>query len=816
MNRIIFSTALLMLLLISVFVKAQEVKTYTQTMDSLLVSIDKKQMKTSTLYDRVFPFANLTQQKDTTDFGYFRQAYSELYRASYNPTFKSSDEIYIEINKDQKELEIIPLGILDVSFDYLNEKNIEVKDDITTIKSTTDLFLQKQTTLIAPLKKWVASTSKIIYTLPSEYTVLENNRKIKHLEAIFDNGQNVVWIENGVKLTQNVEVNYETSGTKFIQFNITFDDETLVTQISNVDVRIYSVSSIQRGTIFPLEEDFIEDRAIVADIAFTGYDETSPSFGELEYRVYYNKRDNDDTKKAKIRKPIVILDGFDPGDTRKIYDGSIGYDFDKPGNSIYEIMEFKNEIDSTINLVELLRSKDLGYDVILVNFQEGADYIERNAMAVIALLERVNKELAINDSKEEVVMIGPSMGGLISRYALTYMEQNNMNHNTRLWISFDSPHLGANIPISIQQTLYYTGYTAGNESAEAKFRENFESPAARQMLIEQTTLGRRQINYLGGQNHTAPFRIQFMENLLGNGGTQFAGFPDKPRRIALVNGTTWGNNIHPAGLKYLDMEGWKSGFRVAELETRFLGNFNQTVRTMKIRITGNGRFFVGEYFAELDTRNINPNGSMDVVQGGTYNPQADIVTEFSLAMDTAGVNYEWVYEKNHSFIPTVSSLAVINGYKLDWSKPINRNLVCSNETPFDSYYSPDENEDHVGITAKSVEWLLKEIEGNPQSPRYTFTDDDFDFVSSLKTICVGTTASLAANGEECKFPSEIEWSVSPNLEIIRQDGFSVNVRALAEGEAYIKATFEGGSEYIKKFWVGEPQISPIVECGNKS
>ena len=90
MNKIMSLIAFLLLFIFSISAKAQE-KTYTETIDSVLISVDKKQMKTNILYlyDRVFPFANMKQTKDTTDFEYFRQAYSELYRASYNLTFRS-------------------------------------------------------------------------------------------------------------------------------------------------------------------------------------------------------------------------------------------------------------------------------------------------------------------------------------------------------------------------------------------------------------------------------------------------------------------------------------------------------------------------------------------------------------------------------------------------------------------------------------------------------------------------------------------------------------------------------------------------------
>lgn len=92
----------------------------------------------------------------------------------------------------------------------------------------------------------------------------------------------------------------------------------------------------------------------------------------------------------------------------------------------------------------------------------GADYMERNAFVLIKLIQQLNQELRVQNSTEKITLIGPSMGGLISRYALAYMEkrlaenpndlqwQQQWDANVKLWISFDAPHLGANIPIGDQ------------------------------------------------------------------------------------------------------------------------------------------------------------------------------------------------------------------------------------------------------------------------------------------------------------------------------------------------------------------------------
>ena len=102
---------------------------------------------------------------------------------------------------------------------------------------------------------------------------------------------------------------------------------------------------------------------------------------------------------------------------------------------LYNGLNFNGE-----NLADILR--DEGYDFIALNaplyttdgkdIDGGADYIQRNAMVLVAFIDFINNEKV---GSEELVIIGPSMGGLIARYGLSYMEQNSMDHETRLYIS---------------------------------------------------------------------------------------------------------------------------------------------------------------------------------------------------------------------------------------------------------------------------------------------------------------------------------------------------------------------------------------------
>ena len=86
-------------------------------------------------------------------------------------------------------------------------------------------------------------------------------------------------------------------------------------------------------------------------------------------------------------------------------------------------------------------------------------------MVLIALIQELNAQ---KEGDEELVILGPSMGGLIAQYALAYMEQQGLPHETRLYLSFDSPHRGANIPISLQYLINYFAVVGGGARRSAQ------------------------------------------------------------------------------------------------------------------------------------------------------------------------------------------------------------------------------------------------------------------------------------------------------------------------------------------------------------
>jgi hypothetical protein len=170
-------------------------------------------------------------------------------------------------------------------------------------------------------------------------------------------------------------------------------------------------------------------------------------------------------------------------------------------NGVFDPLKHKSILDLTtyydnsissgpIPLLSILRNG--GFDVIIVNFPNytttnllnnqmvaingGAYYIESNAFAFIKLLTETKEKLVQNGSTSQIAVIAPSVAGQITRYALSYMEKNNIPHNVNLWVSVDSPHLGANIPMGDQGLLYRL--QSASTAATDFYQKELSSPAS--------------------------------------------------------------------------------------------------------------------------------------------------------------------------------------------------------------------------------------------------------------------------------------------------------------------------------------------------
>jgi len=417
---------------------------------------------------------------------------------------------------------------------------------------------------------------------------------------------------------------------------------------------------------------------ITATIPYQGFGETIEHFGTGEYKIYY------DTVDGILDKPIFFIDGFDPGDTRTI-------------SSMYSSLNYSGG-----NLADVVRSE--GYDLIVLNFPTytsssdgttvidgGADFIQRNAFILIELINTIN---AMKVGSELNVVIGPSMGGLISRYALRYMEQHSTSHETRLYISFDSPHRGANIPISIQYTFSYLVNYGGLTEAEPGL-SSINSAAAKQMLIDHylghvEADGYTLLNPVVTLPAGAPnFRDAFQTEL------DAMGLPQTIRNVAIINGSGLGTSTGTPGTNIINHTFNLGIGSSATLNLNFTPYASQTNDVTTI--TGSLLFGVIPLNFNAASESTSTSDGLDSAPGGTAslsgldNGSSAILTEF-----VANLN-----QTDYNFIPALSALDISDA---NWYATPN-----TSSSPFANTYLPNTNEAHVMLTDANVAFALAEI-----------------------------------------------------------------------------------------------------------
>lgn len=99
----------------------------------------------------------------------------------------------------------------------------------------------------------------------------------------------------------------------------------------------------------------------------------------------------------------------------------------------------------------------MGYDVIFIKEKPGNRSISTAGSVLAEFIKAINETKSANfpNANFETIVMGFSAGGQHARYALMklekeHMEQGGPHHHTRLYIPFDSPHLGANVPMFTQ------------------------------------------------------------------------------------------------------------------------------------------------------------------------------------------------------------------------------------------------------------------------------------------------------------------------------------------------------------------------------
>lgn len=432
-----------------------------------------------------------------------------------------------------------------------------------------------------------------------------------------------------------------------------------------------------------------------------------------------------------LSNPVIAVEGFD-------LDNSWDWD------------ELYNHLNQE-SMLETLRSE--GFDVVILDFTDATDYVQRNSYVVIELIQQVQSMIY---PARTIAIAGASMGGLCTRFALAYMETHGLEHRVRTFISFDAPNHGANIPLGIQ---YWLEFFSDLSDAASEMLARLNRPAARQMLVYHYTMP------AGPAGEPDSLRVEMLADF-----TDVGEYPQNLRKVAIANGSA-----------YQVGQGFAPGDQIIQYE---YADFLTTIRGNVWAIPDGAEQIIFDGYIRILilptalTVTVSGTKPYDSAPGGWRTSMAD--------MDSTEAPYGDIValHDNHCFIPTVSALAIDTE---DLFYDIMGDPDILSHTPFDVVYYPADNQDHASITAENALWFLDEIRtgvtGIPSGPGPVLPDivlhqnypNPFNPATVIRFIlpsamhvklCVynvkGELISTVADKHMTKGRKEVIWSAKDN------------------------------------------------------
>ncbi len=490
-----------------------------------------------------------------------------------------------------------------------------------------------------------------------------------------------------------------------------------------------------------------------------------------------------------LTRPLIVAEGFDPGHITAPEKIS--------GESA--IADFVADVRDNNNLQTLLFDFPQ-YDVVYVDWSNGTDFLQRNALLLEEVIRWVNNnKVAVGGVVQPNVVLGQSMGGVIARWALRDMEDKGQNHQTRLYISYDAPQQGANVPQGYQhlarhaRDLYIKAAPLAGPVETIQFFRGRQSPfhalslsnepAARQMLVNYVN----DINIIDNSMHNA-----WQTELKNKGYPQgVAGIPF--RRVAVSNGSEcaasqpfaagsvllsyngkgkasfWGDLaadvIMPAvsltlnqpamGLGLTLPGNTSMGFEM-EVKSKADGSSNQVYKG-KVTYTKKVLGLIN-VTAVLTNRSFSSSSSTlpyDNFPGGFY----DVSKEFDLSSspisnDLIKFNATVQQQPHFCFIPTPSALDIGGGNvtlaKADYlTSYVGANPPATpKNTPFQNFITAfndgsANNEEHISILRRNGDWVADELTNTPQAANCSAFCTTLTMTGPA-TLCTSATYSVQA------------------------------------------------------------------------
>jgi len=809
MKRLLFVCSFVLL---TTLASAQQEINYdfTNQMNALFGQLDKSEIPHGILLDYGMEFTNLEEFDGTlTDRNYvilgrLEEVYKTLLTSKINPNTNSlvTPTAFKNNLKNNRTKGVIAISGLFYNYakfkdDALIRNRVSYSNGKFYDVAIQNPYETKQTFVMSPaIQKYSGLAMQV--KIPSAIFYSNNSTQVQSIQIDFGNGNGYIT----VPFNQTMGVAYTAEGIKTWKYKLNLTNGTSLYSHSKIKIDkgyttvAYGSQNYQRTTTN--NTNVYQSQRITATDSYLGQKASVHLTIDLAYG------------RDRITKPLIVAEGFDVG---VILSPENEYGFTN-----YEI-DFRRSIFNSGELYNLIGGLYKQYDIIYIDWENGVDYLQRNAYALEEVIKWVNQQKSIAGSTEPNVILGQSMGGVIGRWALTDMEERGMNHDTRLFISHDAPQQGANIPIALQYMLRHIDQQflqtlAGTVvSLFTNVDDVFtllDTPATKQLLKN-----RANSNYGIENNEHDTFYNQLKNKGLANSG----GYPLNSRNIAISNGSECGDiqdfnpgddllNINESvNLSYLEnlitpialfWDGGHGSFagsffnsvlNLISTSGKFNVNFNakaipygtgNQIYEGKISYTKVILWVVSITTNITDVTKNQPNNVLpfDSYGGGYYS-----VSNF---IDTSTLANGVFLRDKFSFIPTTSSLDIgSNNVVLNDSDYLRsyKNVTPPTGTkssPFDNFSSDidenlnTQNKPHISFNPRNGDWLAEELDDIQASYPCNFDcNTQPSEISGDNYVCDNEIKTYTINVPFCM--TNGAWSVTPNLTIISQSYNSISV-----------------------------------------
>jgi hypothetical protein len=531
--KIYFSILTILVLNVNGFCQIDPLR---QKLDSIFQYVDKTQIPTGYLKEYGSEFLPLhwfngllTDSNTVNSLDIFRTAYCDMVTAKlptpvinpqarltlYNtllPLPQVNNQIDLVTNNS-----ISPIAILYTK--YASLKETALSQNLFTVTNQQIYDVPNRTIspynfntlfLAAPIKETFTNTVSL--RLDTAFFYRNMNVLVTAAFVDFKDGQGFRTLSS----TATEKIYTDSSGRKPIVFKITTSDGNILYCNSSVVVQVTN-NTASRYLDTDSKMANIEIPVVAADGIGGG------DFMQIRYAI------NNPTRlqaQQHLRKPLIYVEGYDASDIDRVDPNNKGY-------NIYSLIRNNannpNDRGEWINLFrntgyDFMNDLDdiAGYDLVFVNYNTLRSF-EDNTKMLQQVLKWVNadKILGAGGTPTQNVVLGVSAGGVLARYTLARLTKFvGVNYaDTRLLLTMDSPHQGANVPLSLQHFLYDLGEQTilGNKIKEndkglQRFIALNNKPATAQLLKARVIDGNGNIalnTFLNGPNSPYQLMVRF-------------------------------------------------------------------------------------------------------------------------------------------------------------------------------------------------------------------------------------------------------------------------------------------------------------------